>query len=747
MSGSGDTLLNELAVAAGLQVEWRDAHRQDRVVSPDSLRVLLDTLGLPCGSEAQCRESLRELTDTKQNGPSRMTVVRLGAPVVLRRQGSLHYRLHLEDGKCIMGTARDLGGGMAAISDINRPGYHRLEMGGVDCTIAVVPSRCPSVQELQRRHGGSGRAWVLGAQIYSLRRSAAPGAETESQAARQGGVTPAGWEIGGDFSLLRSLARRAGELGAAGLAISPVHAMFTSDPDRYSPYSPSSRLFLNAMYADPGTVFDDTMLRPLIQQAARLDVDANGCMDWPAIQARRLAQFHRLFDAFDALQPLDILGDFLAFRREGGDALERHACYEALHAQFSNDLGPGHGWQDWPAEYRDPASDAVRRYAREHERDVRFHAFLQWLAARSLADAQACARCDTPLGLIADLAIGTDPRGSHAWSRQDQIMSGVSVGAPPDLFQPDGQDWGLTAFSPRALQQSGYQAYIETLQAVLAYAGGLRVDHAMGLARMWLVPTGARASEGAYLQFPRDQLMDLLALEAWRHDAVVVGENLGTVPEDFNEAMDARGMLGMSVLWFEQEEGDRPVFRQPKDWAEHSMAMITTHDLPTVRGWWAGRDIAWRERQQEYDAEEVGRQLSKRNAEKEALWLAMQQAGIADVNAALPADAPIAEIMAYVAGTPSAVFQVSLEDALGLEDQPNLPGGCSLAVSPEDAHPNWRRVLDATADELLHGEEVLSLLSVVRRARQQTSATAGSQKNDASAAGDGQRNGPSGAAK
>lgn len=712
MSARPPGTLLQLADMAGVVAAWRDARGQDRRVDADTLRSVLTALQIPCDSEAQCNESMQALRDeASDEAMPRLLIVRTGAPLVLRRSGSPHYRLDLEDGTCIMGTAQDLGGGRVAIPGIRRPGYHRLAIGRQGGVVAVVPQRCPSVDDLT----GSRRAWVVGAQVYSLRRRSGAGANAVPAGVST--VLP-GWEAGGDYSSVGMLARAAAAHGAAGLAISPVHAMFTADPARQSPYAPSSRLFLNAMYADPAAVFDGAFLESVEPGGAAM-LRPDGCMDWPAIHGQRLRVLRHLYERFTTLQPGKWMQDFDAFREQGGEALESHACFEALHAHHAAELGAGHGWQDWPSEHHDPAGAVVRRYARFHEEEVQFHAFLQWLAARSLATTHsgACA-AGMPLGLIADLAVGTDPGGSHAWSRQQQILSGVSVGAPPDLFQPKGQDWGLTAFSPRALRLHGYEGYIETVRAVLAHAGGVRVDHVLGLERMWLVPTGAPPDRGAYLRFPREDLMDLLCLEAWRRQAIVVGENLGTVPEGFNDVLEQRGILGMSVLWFEQEPGERPAFRPAELWPERSMAMVSTHDLPTLRGWWQGRDIHWRERHAQFDETEAAQQRMSRQTEKGALWAALQQAGLASAHAALPDEAPAAEILSYVAGTPAMLFNVSLEDLAGEVEQPNLPGPRPAGGNPEHAHPNWCRTLQTPVHELLARADVLQLLQAVREARQ-----------------------------
>lgn len=702
-------LLHQLADAAGLLATWRDVHGRERRVGTETLRRVLTALDLPCDSESQCHDSLARLGEdgAEPISPS-LLIVPQGSPVIVRRSGSPHYRLELEDGTRLMGTARDLDGNHVAIPGVRRPGYHRLLMGRIETRVAVVPPRSHTLHALT----GQDRPWIVGAQVYSLhRRREGQPASLEGGAARL-----PGWEIGGDFRVVGELAQGLARHGAAGLAISPVHAMFSADPGRYSPYAPSSRLFLNAAYADPGTVFEADMLRPLLRNTASFEVSADDCMDWPSIQRHRLVQLRRVYEAFIQIEPQGPAADFAAFLTEGGEALAGHARFEALHAHHVSQLGPAHGWADWPADYRDPHSVAVRTFAQEHAHEVRFHAFLQWLAARSLAAAHAGAKeAGMPLGLIADMAVGTDPRGSHAWTRQTQIMTGVSVGAPPDLFQPAGQSWGLTAFSPRALRLRGYEGFIETLRAVLAHAGGVRVDHVLGLQRMWLVPEGEPPSEGVYLRYPRDDLLDLLTLEAWRHRAVAVGENLGTVPDDFNEAIERRGILGMNVLWFEQDGKETPVFRYREQWPSQAMATISTHDLPTLRGWWAGRDIEWRGRLGGLRSDEIAEAQTDRERQREALWLALQQAGLVTAGAPVPAEAPVAEVLDFVAGTPAVLFNVSLEDLVGQTDQPNLPSSGESAAA--EGHPNWSRLLALAVEDLLENEGVGGLLERVERIR------------------------------
>ena len=381
---------------------------------------------------------------------------------------------------------------------------------------------------------------------------------------------------------------------------------------------------------------------------------------------------------------------FEAFCTVGGPNLHQHAVFEALRGQFFAETG-ARGWRDWPLLFQDPAAPAVAEFSRAHAEEVEFHLFLQWLADSSLAAAQTAAReAGMAVGLIADLAVGMDAGGSHAWSRREDIVNRLSVGAPPDLYQPRGQDWGIAAFSPQALKRTGFSAVLATLRAALRHAGGLRIDHAMGLRRLWMVPEGGAAKDGAYVTYPFEDLLRLIKLESRRSQAIVVGEDLGTVPEGFREAIAEAGVMGMRVLWFEQsQKGLIP----PGQWPKSAMAMTSTHDLPTVAGWWRGRDIDWAA--QLGETRETERR-AERAVERAALWTALVEAEAAE-GLAPPPNAPervVDAAAAFIATTSCDLALIPMEDLLGLTEQVNLPGVL-------DEHPNWRRRLPDVPDALL----------------------------------------------
>lgn len=560
-----------------------------------------------------------------------------GSPVPLPPDVSGTAELVLEDGTILHLPTDTSEDGRAQLPPVTAIGYHRLELAGRRFTLAVAPPRCPALPR-------SARGWGVSVQIPALR-----------------GDLPA---LYGELGTLAGSAASLGRAGAAALAISPTHALFPADPGRFSPYAPSSRLFHNVLLADPGLIGHPLPPAP-----------APELIDWANAIPDRLARLRAIFDAAEP----GVLDAAEAWRAARGVTLDQHALFDALHTAF------GDGWQSWPAAYHDPSSEAVTRFAAEHARDVAFFAFLQWLTDQGLAAAQRAARdSGMAIGLIADLAVGMDPGGSHGWSRRDELLVGLSIGAPPDPLGPEGQNWGITALDPFALQRTGFRPFIETMRAALSHAGGIRIDHALGLDRLWVVPEGGSAGDGAYLTMPGETLKRIIAIEAHRAGAIVIAEDLGTVPPGFRDDLARRGMLGMRVLPFERDA--RGEFVSPRRWDGAAVAMTGTHDTPTLAGWWRGRDIDWRRRLGRYaDPSDELAQRATRASERASLWRAIDGPGTA------PEAPPVDAIIEAVATAPAGLAVLPLEDLVGIEEQPNIPGTI-------DEHPNWRRRMpDSTA--------------------------------------------------
>lgn len=633
--------MHALADACGLSRQWRNVEDRERIVADDVLVAVLDALGHAGGSERQIKASLRRIQGEASGVPA-LLVSGQGETVSLPFAGP-RITATGEDGAAIALAMVD-GKFRADLA----PGYYDVEYGGAQVRLAIAPPHCPLPDPAR------GRPWGTAVQIPALV-----------------GREPRAF---GTFGELAEAAETLAARGADALAINPVHALFPGHG--YSPYSPSSRQFLNGALADPALIG----LPPLAPG------EVQPLIDWDRAMPRRLQELRGLFSGLDPARRARIAADCAA----QGEALLRHALFDALDCRLRPQGAAG--WQDWLDRYRDPASASVAEFARENAEEVEFHAFVQWLARASLSAVQSRAKASgMGIGLIGDLAVGVDRGGSDTWAMRTAMLDGLTIGAPPDPLGPLGQNWTLTGFSPEGLRCSGYAPWLAMLRAALADMGGLRIDHAFGLARLWVIPAGGSPHDGAYLTYPLRDLLNLATLEAHRAGALIVAEDLGTAPAGFAQAIAERHMLGMRVLWFERAADHG--FIGAADYAPLSVAMTGTHDTQTVAGWWRGGDLDW--------AERLGRlpaHVDRAEAENIRAWdRGLLWATIGDGSPRPePAEpAPVVDAaVAHIARTPSALALVPLEDLLGEEEQPNLPGTIT-------EHPNWRRRHPAPFGELI----------------------------------------------
>jgi 4-alpha-glucanotransferase len=629
-----------LAERLGIAPVWHDIEGRAHHVTPETQAALLAAMGVDAATDAAAAEALAalEAEDAARALPAEM-IVAAGETIMPRLSGD--WRLTWDDGRVEEGHADRY------LRLTPPPGLHRLECGGRVCLILVPPPAAPSVADLT----GRDRIWGATTALWALRGPADLGA--------------------GDYADLGAAAAALAPLGADFLGINPVHARGAAH-DGISPYSPTSRVALDpghiALNRVPGYA-ENAEVRALLADSADGIARARAG-DLAHHRARAAVLSPALRALWEGFRDQD--GAFAAWAAGPGARLADFALFEALSVRLGQD------WRWWPAGHEGPDAPGARALARERPDEPRFHLWLQWLADRQLAEAQARARrSGMGLGLYLDLAIGVRPDGADVWTARGAYARGVSLGSPPDAFAPEGQDWGLSPFSPRGLRVTGFAPFIEALRAAMRHAGLIRIDHALGFARAFWRPEDG--TPGAYVAYPFDALSAIVRIEAARAGCVVIGEDLGVVPEGFRDRMAGAGLYGCAVMQFERH-GDW--FEPPRRWRARAVASFGTHDTPTVRGWLRGRDIDWRLRVGQYDEGAADAARDRRAHEKAGLERMLR-------SEALPCDGEDETLLSVhraLADSPCALAAVALDDALGLVEQTNLPGTV-------DQHPNWRRRL------------------------------------------------------
>lgn len=586
----------------------------------------------------QTRRALLEAMDLDPDNPApppppAVHVIRAGESSSLQGPGSLL----LEDGtelEIIAGLPPDL-----------PLGYHewRPESGGAPQRVIVSPGRC-HLDETRRR-------WAWAVQLYSLRSAAS-------------------WGMG-DLGDLRELATWSKPLGAELLMVNPLNAALPFAAQDPSPYYASSRRYRNPLYLRIDDVPGASELGAEWEAAvaAGRALNERKIIDRPAVFRLKMGILERAF-ARSSAPP--------AFERycfEQGRPLAEFATFCALAEHYQS------GWPAWPEEHRRPDQPGVARFAAAHAARIRFHQWLQWLLDEQLR------RVSTELGVMHDLPIGIDPSGADGWAWQDVLARGVRVGAPPDKFATQGQDWGLPPFIPHKLQAAGYDPFIQVIRSSLRHAAGLRIDHVMGLFRLFWIGRDQSPRDGAYVRYPAADLLGILALESHRAQATIVGEDLGTVEEGVRETLAEHRVLSYRVVWFETDP--------PSRYAPHAVATVTTHDLPTIAGLWTGSDLEEQRR--------AG--LSPNEAATQEI---VEQVGRLT---GLPRDADPRDVVLAVhralGEAPCVLVAATLEDVAAMEERPNMPG-----TGPERG--NWSLALSLTLEQLREqplAREIAAILS------------------------------------
>jgi 4-alpha-glucanotransferase len=553
-----------------------------------------------------------------------------------------------------------------------------------------------------------GRAWGFAANLYALR------------SRRNWGV--------GDFTDLSALVRIAATTGADIVGVNPLHALHYGSPESASPYSPTSRYFRNPMYIDVEAVPEFSLDHPA---AAKLRDEVRSAPFAQTLAALREAPNVAYADVarakWWALEQLyGIVRSrrgarakaFVDFSDRGGERLERFAVYEALGEHFARE-NFGFGWLTWPAEYREAASPTVRAWATRRRRRVDYFKFLQWIADEQLAAAAAEARA-LEIGLYLDVAVGVDANSADVWSDPSAYVLDETVGAPPDALGPLGQNWGLPAPEPAALIRDGGAAFAELLARNMAHAGALRLDHVMALLRLFRIPRGKTPAEGSYVEYPFEDLLAIASAESVRARCLIVGEDLGNVPDGFRERMEGQAILSYRVLLFERESDGS--FKAPERYPALGLATATTHDLPTLTGWAGGHDIDTWQRTGLVAADWVEQARAARRVDVSRLLEALRGQGELDADSfellhrtidersreAARFEPLVRAVYRYLARTPSRLVIVALDDALLEFEQVNLPGTF-------DEYPNWRRKNSALLEHIADDGRIAAIAAEVRQ--------------------------------
>lgn len=598
-------------------------------------------------------------------------------------------------------------------------GYYDLRAGSLGTTPAVsgtlhviiAPRQCYVPQALLDGQ----RTWGLSLQLYSVR-------------------STRNWGIG-DFHDLADLTEWAGkELGAGVIGLNPLHALKNTHPYTISPYSPNSRLYMNEVYLDLESVPEfktsadaQRLYRDREFQTTLEHLRKSEHVDYDAVSALKRSILEPMYKQFlrqnyggdePSPRPRSARGwVFERYVREEGEALEQFALYQALDEERRLVQSASTVWQQWPEPYRSPRSAASREFARRHSKRVRMFQYIQWLAATQMkALVDRTRSVGMSVGLYHDLALGSDRCGADAWIFQDILAMGADCGAPPDAFAPAGQNWGFSPMHPLRLRAVAYRPFAQLVRKNLQQGGAIRLDHVMALFRLFWIPRDRPASAGTYVHYPAEDLLAILALESMRARTLVIGEDLGTVPDWIRERLAQARVLSYRVFYFERQ-GDG-AWKPPSWYPAASLAVATTHDLPTLAGYWTGEDIrvrtslglvsdtealsrAWQERQ-----EEKGRILHALKAE------GLLPAGVTDDPASAPTMSPdlCRAVYAYLGRTPSWVMLVSLDDLIGETAQTNVPGTV-------DQHPNWSRKLALNLEDLRLDERGPLLAALLRHTR------------------------------
>ena len=708
-----DPALGELADRFGISTQFYDWKGRHTQVGEQTVVAILAEFDVDASTPERARAAAQRVRDDhwrrivqpcvvlRAGQEGRVDVhVPAGAPVSLRivgEDGNDHLPWQVDN----WNPDRPIDGRMIGEATFGIPGnlplgYHELIVtigthdadgsaadGGIHTTATSTIIVTPNRVGLPRRMGAS-RVWGYAAQLYSVR-------------------SHHSWGLG-DLTDLADLCTWSASQGAGYLLTNPLHAAEVAGRMEPSPYLPSSRLFVNPIYIRPELIaeyhdldqYDASLIESL--RTTTLDDDPQALLDrdrtWQA-KSQALELIHRVDMSASRRMA------FTAFRVARGRRLEDFATWCLLSELHGSD------WHDWPAELHDPHGAAVARVRREHADRIDFHMWLQWIADQQLSTAQSCGTdAGMPVGLICDLAVGVNGSGADAWMLNGLFAREMNVGAPPDPFNQAGQDWGQPPMRPDVLEQMAYAPLREMVSGALRHAGGVRIDHIMGLFRLWWVPRGLGPRHGAYVRYNHEAMVGVVALEAYRAGALVIGEDLGTVEPWVRDHLASRGILGTSIMWFETGPDGRP--RQPQQWREHAMSSVTSHDLPPTSSYLRGDHVELRDRLGLL-TESVDEARENARRERETWLASLRQQGVLEADEDDPEQVTLA-MHTLLTRTPSKVINATLTDAVGDPRTQNLPG-------TEDEYPNWRVPLSGPDGEPVYLEDLYSSDRAARMAK------------------------------
>ncbi|WP_126443785.1 malto-oligosyltrehalose synthase [Sulfuricystis multivorans] len=722
MMSAAQSGLRMLARYCGIADGYTDVWGQTHATTDETRRALLGAMRLPVDARApddileelQARDGQRILPAVHVVRADAPLSIRLGVPARAARE-RWRWNLHTEAGRITSGEIvpamlpllgkwltvtqtevstpdREWRHYALELPSVSETGYHRFDITTTDgalkavMSLIVAPPTCYQPEAIR----GCGRVWGLAVQLYGMR-------------------SRRNWGMG-DFTDLRNLVDMTADAGGGIIGINPLHALFPDDPQHFSPYSPSNRSALNVLYIDVEATreFHECAAAQAFVAApefqARLRrLRAEELVDYPAVaQAKRevLELLYRHFCEQHLARDSEYARAFRQYCAERGATLEYQALFDALQAHFRATDPLVWGWPVWPEAYRDPHGPAVKAFVAAQTERVEFFAWLQWLADSQLAEVgQRSWQRGLGVGLYADLAVGANPAGAEVWAWQDVFAVGAHAGAPPERINLNGQDWGLPPFIPHRLREVAYAPLIAILRANMRHAGALRLDHAMFMTRLFWVPAGKPPSEGAYVAYPLEEMLGIVALESQRNQCLIIGEDLGTVPEGFRERLAGTDILSYRPLVEERDaEGG---FLPPAEFPAQALVSFATHDMPTLAGFWLGRDLDARAALGLFPDEAQRESFVVERAQDRArLLIALAREkllpeGVGVHPVAVPEiTLPLAlGVQAYLARSPARICLVQPEDILGVVEQANLPG------TLDDRHPNWQRRLTLDLEE------------------------------------------------